>query len=97
MKLIVRSKPESFCRAKMKFTRQPVEVDVSADTATILMNEPMLVVEEIKEPVFVPAAEDVVEQAALNEAILEKSVTLTPVKQSLVKSKMSSVARGKKK
>jgi len=47
--------------------------------------------------VFVPAAEDVVEQAALNEAILEKSVTLTPVKQSLVKSKMSSVARGKKK
>lgn len=50
MKLIVRSKPESFCRAKMKFTRQPVEVDVSADTATILMNEPMLVVEEIKEP-----------------------------------------------
>ncbi len=45
MKLIIKSKPEHFYRAGMKFTRQPVEVDVDADTATVLINEPMLIVE----------------------------------------------------
>ena len=50
MKLLVKSKPELFYRAKMQFTRQPVTVDVDADTATVLMNENMLVVDVIKEP-----------------------------------------------
>ena len=50
MKLLIRSKPESFYRAKMKFIRQPVEVDVDADTATILMNEPMLSVTLVQAP-----------------------------------------------
>ena len=50
MKLIIKSKPEHFYRAKMKFTHQPIEIDVTPDIAKILMNEPMLVVAEFINP-----------------------------------------------
>ena len=58
MKLIIKSKPEHFYRAKMKFTHQPIEIDVTPDIAKILMNEPMLVVAEFINP---PEQEDIAE------------------------------------
>jgi hypothetical protein len=50
MKLIIKSKPEHFYRAGMKFTRQPVEVDVDDKTAKRLIAEPMLIVENVCKP-----------------------------------------------
>lgn len=44
MKVQVTSKPERFRRAGLEFTREPREVEVTAEQAEALRAEPMLVV-----------------------------------------------------
>lgn len=49
LKVKVSSRPESFRRAGMDFTREPREVDVDEKTLSILQDEPLLVVEVLGE------------------------------------------------
>jgi hypothetical protein len=49
MKVLVRSIPKSFRRAKMAFTEKPATFDVDEETCKVLKDVPMRVVETIPE------------------------------------------------